>query len=77
MGRATPIRKRMSHLTVLVATPAADKALAIEEATPETAEAKPAQKTRAKKTTPAKSAAPKTARKSAAKTKTIGKKKAK
>ena len=81
MGRATPIRKRMSHLTVLVATPAAKEAPATEEATPEaapeTAEAKPARKIRAKKATPAQSAKPKTARKSAAKTKTIGKKKAK
>lgn len=58
-GRATPIKKRMSHLTVIVAPPA----VAAEEADAthdETAPAKPAKKTAAKKS-PAKSAAKKTA----------------
>jgi large subunit ribosomal protein L22 len=79
MGRATPIRKRMSHLTVLVATPVVEELPATDVAAPETAEAKPARKTRAKEATTAKSAKPKTAKKSATKTKTkaISKKKAK
>lgn len=61
-GRATPIKKRMSHLTVIVAAPS--KA-AVEEATSETAEAvetKPVKKTAAKK-----AAVKKSATKSAAK----------
>lgn len=78
MGRATPIRKRMSHLTVLVATPAAAEPSAAEETAPETAETAPAPKTRAKKTGTTRPAATrKPAAKSAAKTKTTGKKKAK
>jgi large subunit ribosomal protein L22 len=43
MGRATPIRKRMSHLTVLVSTPAVE---AVIEETPETQAAEAAKKTR-------------------------------
>jgi large subunit ribosomal protein L22 len=38
MGRATPIRKRMSHLTVLVATPEVEEAAEV-EAQPEGTEA--------------------------------------
>jgi len=80
MGRATPIRKRMSHLTVLVAPPAEkEPEIVAVAAAGETAEAaKPAveKKPRVKKTT-ARPAARKPAKGTKAKTTTTGKKKAK
>ncbi len=66
-GRATPIKKRMSHLTVIVAVPvvAAVEAPAVE--TTDAAEAKPAKKTAAKKTAVKKSATKTAAKKSTTK----------
>ncbi|MCC6476579.1 50S ribosomal protein L22 [bacterium] len=58
-GRATPIKKRMSHLTVIVAPPAVEAA-ETETGHEETADAKPAKKSAAKKS-PAKAAAKKSA----------------
>jgi large subunit ribosomal protein L22 len=64
-GRATPIKKRMTHLTVIVAGPKSEEAVETVEA----AEEKPAKKTAAKKT-----AAKKTATKKAAAKKSSPKK---
>ncbi|MBK6766166.1 MAG: 50S ribosomal protein L22 [bacterium] len=61
-GRATPIKKRMSHLTVVVAAPAAPAVEAPAEASAESAAAKPEKKAATKKTA-AKKAASKTATK--------------
>ncbi|MDD5088230.1 MAG: 50S ribosomal protein L22 [bacterium] len=76
MGRATPIRKRMSHLTVLVGTPDEIPQDEAEAAPVETVAAEPEKIAKPAKKTPAKKApAPKTSgSKATAKTKTKSKK---
>lgn len=63
-GRATPIKKRMSHLTVVVAPPKAVAEAPVETAEPVATEAKPAKKAAVKKTAVKKSAAKTAAKKS-------------
>lgn len=72
-GRATPIRKRMSHLTVIVAAPVAAAVEAPSAETTEGTEAKPAKKSAAKKTAAKKTAVKKSATKTAAKKSTTKK----
>lgn len=66
-GRATPIKKRMSHLTVVVAAPVIAATEATAETATEAAEAKPVKKTAAKKTAAKKSAAKTTTKKTSSK----------
>lgn len=66
-GRATPIKKRMSHLTVVVAAPVIAATEASAETATEAAEAKPVKKTAAKKTAAKKSAAKTTTKKTSSK----------
>jgi large subunit ribosomal protein L22 len=66
-GRATPIKKRMSHLTVIVAVPVVAAVEAPAAETTDAAEAKPAKKTAAKKTAVKKSATKTAAKKSTTK----------
>ncbi len=69
-GRATPIKKRMSHLTVVVAAPKQTAEATAEAA--DTAEAKPLKKAATKKVAAKKTAAKKTAaKKSTSKTKPV------
>lgn len=65
-GRATPIKKRMSHLTVVVAAPVVP-AEATAETVTEAVEAKPVKKAAAKKTAAKKTVAKSTTKKTSSK----------